>query len=566
MVDAAYAGSGVGQPCAWNHPFWALPPGGAQLPQISAGDTLVIGTGSYRIGLGAPNTGDCEADWAWDCTMAPVPSGLSAAQPTRIVGAGWDGGCPAKPELWGAERIWQILDLTNSDDVVVSCLELTDHSSCIEFHTGTLECERDSPPFGPWASAGIVATDSSNATLSHLDIHGLASHGVHAGRITDWTVEDVRVSHNGWVGWDGDVDGDDSNSGTLMFRRFSVTWNGCGETYPGRQTAGCWAQTAGGYGDGLGTGTTAGHWVFEDSEFLYNTSDGLDLLYLVAPGQVEIIRTQAEGNAGNQIKINGPANISDSVIVGNCGFFDGQPFTYLVDNCRAAGNALSLFFEPGTQSALVGSTLYSEGDCILLLECAGSNGSESLLSRNNLFIGDVDFLSPTDRTCFSYSQGCSAEPLNQDYGLIFGVKNDPCPVGPNDVCGDPSVVSSAGDSLDGRLLMGSPALDTGTATYCSPVDWRGVICPQDGNGDGTADCDIGAFEATRTSNLLLDNETVDMRRTHEACTSIGATNYVMADPGDVTFETTGQIELGEGVAIGEGVYFRAALSKPSACP
>ena len=167
--------------------------------------------------------------------MAPVPSGLGSAQPTRIVGAGWDLGCPIKPQLWGAERPWQVLDLTGSDDVEVACLEITDHSSCIESHSGTLACERSTPPFGPWASTGIVASDSENLTLRNLDIHGLASAGIRAGRITDWTVEDVRISHNGWVGWEGDIDGTDSNAGTLTFRRLSVTWNGCGETWPGGQ-------------------------------------------------------------------------------------------------------------------------------------------------------------------------------------------------------------------------------------------------------------------------------------------------------------------------------------------
>ena len=109
--------------------------------------------------------------------------------------------------------------------------------------------------------------------------------------------------------------------------------------FPGGQPAGCWAQTAGGYGDGVGTGSTGGHWIIEDSAFLYNTSDGLDLLYVREEGSsIEIRRTIAEGNAGNGFKATGLTHIESSIIVGSCGFFDGQPFTFNVErNGRSFG-------------------------------------------------------------------------------------------------------------------------------------------------------------------------------------------------------------------------------------
>ena len=54
MVDKPYPGQGSDQPCAWDHPFRALPPGGS--PRISGGDTLIISTGSYMMGYGAPGS------------------------------------------------------------------------------------------------------------------------------------------------------------------------------------------------------------------------------------------------------------------------------------------------------------------------------------------------------------------------------------------------------------------------------------------------------------------------------------------------------------------------------
>ncbi|MBI5528016.1 MAG: hypothetical protein HY897_16920, partial [Deltaproteobacteria bacterium] len=173
-ADAAYPGSGNGKPCAWAHPFWALDSSGSW--KISAGDTLVIGPGSYMMGFGAPNAGWCNAPGAFDCCLPPLPSGPAPKTPTRIVGAGWDSGCTQKPELWGTQRAWQIIDLNGTSNAAVECLEINDRSGCVEFHSNAaVRCERDDYPFGDWASRGIVASDSASVTLRNLDIHGLAS-------------------------------------------------------------------------------------------------------------------------------------------------------------------------------------------------------------------------------------------------------------------------------------------------------------------------------------------------------------------------------------------------------
>ncbi len=121
LVDAPYQGSGTNQPCAWSHPFWALDSNNPPSWRLQGGDTLIIYQGSYRMGIGAPNTGWCEAESSYDCHLAPLPSGPDPAHPTRILGADWDQGCPNPPELWGAERPWQIISLngtSNGGDLV----------------------------------------------------------------------------------------------------------------------------------------------------------------------------------------------------------------------------------------------------------------------------------------------------------------------------------------------------------------------------------------------------------------------------------------------------------------
>jgi hypothetical protein len=494
LEDAPYPGSGSAQSCAWDHPFRALPPDGE--PRIDGGATLLIGSGSYMMGYGAPGADSCEADYPYECFMPPIPSGPSPNKPTRILGEGWDSGCSAPPELWGTERVDYVLNLIGSSNLAIACLELTDHSDCVEDHSGDLACERDEYPYGPWAAVGLHAEDSSDVLLQHLNIHGFAAGGVHAGRLADWTVEDVRIAGNGWVGWDGDLwEGSDSNSGTLVFRRWVVEWNGCGETWPGGEPVGCWGQSAGGYGDGLGTGYTGGHWIIEDSAFLNNTSDGLDLFYGLEDVNIEIRRTISSGNAGDQIKTKGPATLENVIAVSTCAFFQGKPFTHHVDNCRAGGSALAFSLYPGDQVTMINSTITGQGDCLTIGECVegeNCNGSESIYMRNNIFVGHTDYEQPDENTCLYWypEDTLPNDPYDIDYSIIIDTKTTPpCP-GPNDLCEvSPGLVNPNLDGFDAHLLPDSPAIDVGSSEGAADGDFDGQ--PRDGNPD------IGAYEFRR---------------------------------------------------------------------
>lgn len=64
-------------------------------------------------------------------------------------------------------------------------------------------------------------------------------------------------------------------------------------------------------------------------------------------------------------------------------------------------------------------------------------------------------------------------------------------------------LSSAGGFTRAHLA-GTPTIDRGTAAGCPGSDQRGVVRPQDGDGDGTAACDVGAVEAPLADLLWTD--------------------------------------------------------------
>lgn len=459
-ADAPYPGSGTARACAWSSLHVALPT--SDNPRIAGGDTVYVARGSYRIGWGAPGadpSSRCDQSSPWDCHLAAVPSG-SPQRPTRILGTGPSTGkCATPPQLWGSERVQKVLNLEGSSYVQIGCLEITDRSDCIEFHSnGATRCARDDAPYGNWASAGISARDSSNVVLRDVDVHGLAHTGIRAGGLANWSLQRVNINANGWVGWDGDIGSGSSNSGYIMFKEVEIAWNGCAERWQTGAIHGCWAQQAGGYGDGLGTATTGGNWLFEDSFIHHNTSDGLDLLYLDGGANTSVVvrRVFAQGNAGNAIKTNGRAVIEDSVVVGDCAWFEGQFFMTGGDHCRAQGNTLSIGLSAGQPAVVRHNTVTGEGDCLLL--SSGGNGASSLSVVNNAWLGGADWTGGAgERSCGHYAE---AQPAATSYAgnLYWQVKGGFCPSG--SVCNqDPKVANAAMDAFDATPRPGSALLD-----------------------------------------------------------------------------------------------------------
>ena len=124
----------------------------------------------------------------------------------------------------------------------------------------------------------------------------------------------------------------------------------------------------------------------------------------------------------------------------------------------------------------------------------------------------------TNVTFFNNSSGTNSDVMyNQDnsnailtnailWGAIANVDSIPIITysltledysGEGNISDDPRLdplADNGGFTQTHALLPGSPAIDSGSPTVCPATDQRGYLRPIDGNGDGTARCDMGAYE------------------------------------------------------------------------
>jgi hypothetical protein len=100
---------------------------------------------------------------------------------------------------------------------------------------------------------------------------------------------------------------------------------------------------------------------------------------------------------------------------------------------------------------------------------------------------------------FGNSLGCS---IITSVGDLIGTDANPI---------DPKLArlqNNGGPTPTRALMLGSPAIDAGPPTDCPATDQRGVSRPRDGNGDGTARCDIGAYEVAPPTISAITNQTI----------------------------------------------------------
>ncbi|WP_460823375.1 NEW3 domain-containing protein [Lysobacter olei] len=492
LSSAAYPGSGTNQTCAWKSPVIALPPSGS--PRIAGGDTLRIVPGTYQLGSGG--------------YMQPIPSGPSATSKTVIVG--WGG----TPKLVGVAGAHRVLNMDGSSNVEVGNLEITDNSDCVYGHSVSSAACTSSMP---WARVGLYARNSNNVWLHDVNIHGMGARGVNAGLLSNWTMERLKINKNGSAGWEGNVGTNGSNSGKMIMRDIEIAWNGCGERVATGEPWACWAQKTGGYGDGLGTTTTAGDWLIEDAFIHHNTSDGLDLRYMDGADSTKVTlrRVYSVANAGNQVKVKGNALIENSVMVGHCTYFRGKHYMTTGDLCRAYGSSLLLILTGNDTVNVRHNTITGEGDAQIAY--GEGTSTDKINIQNNLVVGFPYYADTTKATLFS---GGGA-PAAKTFSGNMGWKVRTCPTGTT-CTQDPLLTNMTLAGFDASPRSGSPVADK--VALISGVTTDFLMQPRPSGASN----DVGAYEMQVAGSTPTPAPTPTCTRAKPTLSLAGPTTAVAA--------------------------------------
>lgn len=461
--NAPYPGSGVNRPCAVRQvrDLWAdgVTPYALRW-RIAGGDTVVVrpSAGGYAMNLDAPSPYEAPALRSWtpincqgntDCTMPAIPSG-TAARHTRILGANF-ADCrsdAARTKLWVSFAGRSAFNLKDSQFVDVACFEISDRAECARNGNFTRRCGGDAD----YGKTGIEQSAlTSEVTYTDVFVHGLAQTAIHGATGVGVVLDRVHIRAVPDAGIDMDDSpwnsGNISVAGGLTMRGSVVEFAGCVEEFPVRHAvpmAECRDQETGGYGDGLGTGSTVGDWVFDGDVWRYNYQDGLDLLHS-GMQRVEVANSLAVGNVGQAFKF-GPSDevvFRNTVAVGNCRRvleqIGDEPQSALVpdvDACRAGGGWVVMQFTDEGRYTVEGNSLAGYGATPVGLECAeGWSGCAHAAAtfRNNVVLGYVNPEYNDGRPPALFFRGSRAMPPHQgwtsrDHNVFFNVRFLYCPL------------------------------------------------------------------------------------------------------------------------------------------
>jgi hypothetical protein len=208
---------------------------------------------------------------------------------------------------------------------------------------------------------------------------------------------------------------------------------------------------------------------------------------------------------GMRLKRTGPVAITNTTINGNSASFGGGVYA---DELRSGTTIVNSTIS-GNQSVYGAGILArvvpdSEPIRIVNSTIADNVGTDSA-GGLVVFQGLSGYLGRVllDHTIVASNPGGDCRVIATDPSLIVSdgfnlASDDSCNLtDPTDL---PSVApllsplaDNGGPTRTHALAPGSPAIDAGAPTS-EPFDQRGVARPQDGDGDGVAICDIGAFE------------------------------------------------------------------------
>lgn len=303
-------------------------------------------------------------------------------------------------------------------------------------------------------NSGTLTVDHSVFTGNTAATHGGALQNYGTGTLSDTGFEQNTAGTNG-----GAIDA----GGVLSVIRGSFRTN-----------------TAGTRGGGINE--YGGTLSVTESSFVSNHSNGYGGGMANDEGTVTIVASEFSGNTavgvGGGLRSNGATIVTNSTFSGNHSDGNGGG----IENSSAS--AIAQLFN----TSLAGNSTNGQGGNIYI----GANTSNHLTLKNTLVAAG----SPNNCDAPVASQGYNLESANSCGLAAAGDRINTAPqIGP--------LQDNGGPTRTLGLLTGSPAIDTAQNSGCPATDGRGITRPFDGNADGTATCDIGAFEYTGNGAQLF---------------------------------------------------------------
>ncbi len=554
---------------------------------ISGGDTVIVRQNPAGYTIGQDNNGtfggpsNCVGA-NYGCYMPTIPSG-TAAKHTQILGENY-ASCTsdaAKTLLHGTWGVGFLINIQDSQFVDVSCFELADQAACGGNGNFTNVCTGSSNN----ANNGILETAlTGSVNVTDVFIHGLAGDGVHGATGVGNVYNRLHIRAMGSAGIDMDDDpwqmGNISVAGGLSLLNSITEFTGCVEEYPvvhNYPYIECRDQTAGGYGDGFGTASTTGDWLFDHDIWRYNFQDGLDLLHS-GMNSLTVTNSQSYGNDGQAYKIGSGRTVifRNNIALTNCNrigqVIGDEPASAIVPGvtlCRAADGIPINFDGQGTDifqsNTYVGYQPTSYDIICGWDSCAGTNS----VFENNINIGITipSFNAGQAPGLFYLEPGTF--PANggwavRDHNTYYGFRNGGCPtLTTGEICADAGFVNEPATTITSEQVLDNYNFNLSST---SPAKWAGVsyagqsatdqvgttwhVPPSIGAKEFTTAPPVGTVQASTVTLSVTPNPATTGQMI--TLTAAVAASGGVVPTGSVTF-TAGGTTLGTGTLNGAGV-------------